>query len=450
MALGRSDILYANNFRFGLKPEIGYGTPQFTRDGAGYVLDRDAAYKKRVAQQPRLAYVEINGTKQPVLDLALGDTPILSDSVRFDSASAWSRASLASEAPRNSAIPDLPANGEARHLVGSGAANGFLDQNPTGTPTGGQETGVMVVEDDGSGARVGVIAYDGTIYAQAIWDFSLGGWSEQNGAVSKRTLAERGPNGGEMLLITATGAGPNTSSSRSIWFYFDRGGQAKGAIIHYANYHELGFNPGLAPTVGPPGSTPGEQFYVSPGPYRDDVVQAWYLDYIAGTLVGQGGVDYPITWHGTNSNPRMWLSEDNPTAGQFLFRYFDGSGNNTNVTADLGTVVPGDRVQLAYAVDPTTGKRRLIAKRETDTVVDSGASTPASWSTPSDLGNDNAIAYNETGDLNGTARGRQKFLRHLCALGPSMDNDPLTGGATAVMDELAGVQVMPGGTVISG
>lgn len=416
----------------------------FSRSGTRYAFNHKTGLYEEVASGvPRTSsWVKAtDGEWYRTLELALGDTPVTDDSARFSSSSGWTRNNVGSEASKTSIFATLPTNGEARQLVGNGSLGNI--RQVTGTHTGSKEISLMVAENDGSDPRVALRSLNDFDLVVS-YDFATDTVNEQTGtpdASGRTILTESGQNGGRTVLFWVVFT-KTAGTNKNLLYYFDHRGASEGAIFHYAAHHDLGFFPGPDPQVGTASSFSGDQFSVSPGPYRSDVAQAWYVEFIAGTLIGDTGSNFRIIEHGDGSNPMVRLQESSGTAGQIEFDYLDTDGNSSQRTVDIGTSDPLQRIEAVYVIDPSDGNNRLLARADGGTVQDSGASSPSSWTTPTGLGSSDQIAYNETGDINGTARGRNHFRRHLSVLGPDLDNDPLTGTASAVMDEMAALATL--------
>lgn len=444
-----ADVPYYADFRDGkLTPRIG-GSPTFARNGTRWDFEGNR-FIEIAADIPRV--VPPPARSRRGVGVAPAVAPLLDDSVLFDSTSTWNRIGVGSVAAKQSIFTGLPSGGEARTIIGDGTQTCRLEQGP-GTASGGREIVLGIFEDQGSGSVVAVDYRDttaGASLARGTYNFSTSSFSEVNGSAGAIVLRERGENGGETVLLWAI-AETTSGNGRRFSGRPDQNGTGDGAIVHYLAGYETATLPVVHPYVGsPPASVPGEQFYVEPGPFSANTVQAYYLAYRAGSLVGDTGDSVRVLEHGDGSGARVQIREDAAVPGGLKMEFVDTNGNFTTASIDLGSPRPYDLIEIVYGLDPVGGDVRLLGRVGGGTVQDSGTLTPSSWTSPSGYGAKDRIVYGDKGDLSGSLRNALYVERHHGAFENAMVNPVRTGAAVDVMAEMAGVRVKsPQGPVVS-
>lgn len=455
----RSDVLYAADFRQKLAPLLGPGTPSFSRAGAARLLTAEGRYAKLRRDQYRGRWTPLNldeaGTlaRRKGLLLEKGVTPTTDDSVDFSSGSAWGRSFFDSEESAPSIFDDLPSGGEARKVTESGGDGSPRIEQGTATFTGDKETAVLIVErtgpfDAGDTSRVGVLDTDTVSFpfrAEYEWDADSVSITDGSGTAVREVLTESGPNGGRVVLIAVTGSG-TSGNNRELRGYSAWDGNST-SILHYCDHTELAFPTSPIPYVGSPVARQGEEFFVSPGHYQTGLTTAHYVDLINRHFPGNN-IFPRIICIGDGSNPFVRTFLDDTNEGQVRLRFFDKDGNKYNADCNVGTLKPGDRLEVVLLLDPSDGQVRIVA-RSSSGHTGSDQGTPGSWTTPTDLGADNRYVYDEKASLDNGQRSSLIFLRHHAIDATQLDGGTFSANADDLMNEMAGIHVGPNGGVVS-
>lgn len=453
------DVLYAWDIDRGGSPSpvIG-GEAKLIREGDRRVRIRRRGggylWERRVGNKVATAVVDSEGvlSSRRALDLDRSATPTNDDSVRFGPASevAWSYANVDTNPVKSSAFDNLPGDGEAREFTGDGSGAVQVRQNIGTFGAGILETTLILVENTAGGDEVWWGLFNSTTSSfegRASYNFATGATAMENGTGTPAVIdsGEYGPNGQPWALLALRGGGPS-GDDRRFWIYpgGNTGVAGNGCTIHYAHHVELSYATSPIPYVGPPETRPGDQFWVTPGPYRPDVTHVFLVEWVAGMPHGDTRAFERTVFHGDGSKPWALLWQSDATPGKMRFDWDNAASEGASIQdIDLGAPEPGELIQVVYAFDAVDGTMRLIGRAEGEAVKDSGASTPASFTTPSSLGENNRIVYNEDADLSGSRRGRHLFLRHLGVRGSQMDTDPFTGAAEDVLNELLDIPITP-------
>jgi len=444
MSIQQQDILFAWDASHGIVPTVG-GEPSFSRGGDKWVRTRarggSPLYTRVRGDQVGFSWVEKDGVLLPrrALDLELGGTPITDDSGDQGPGTVWESVSFT-----YSVVPSIFGDDFDAHRIENNSGSFGQGVVSAGTFSGNPETFSVIMEGAGfnSGPTdwMGVFDTDSSSWVIRVdnVNFDDGTANLVDGTrITVETLAVRGPNGGRVLRIQATGTGTAGNARTVRW---PRLSDGSAVISHHAHHEEHLFATSPVVFTGAPVTRPAEQVYVAPVFPPQDF--AWYTMAVARSFA-EAGTNREWWDVGDRVNGPGVNAREDSNADEKYELVSEDDGSNVAVSGvTLAGVAPGSVVELAGAYENATGKVRLIGRVDGGAWQDGGIDTPASWTPPTAWARDR-MAYNETASLTGQNRGAQVFTRDLKALASAMDNDPFSAAAADVAEELADVPIGP-------